>query len=80
MERSLQKLIWQRAGNRCEYCQVPQERDRLPFEIDHIVAENHEGPTSRQSMPMVLRVQPKMSTPTSRASMNCAPSLHDYRR
>ena len=26
MERSLQKLVWQWAGNRCEYCQVPQER------------------------------------------------------
>jgi hypothetical protein len=43
MERSLQELIWQRAGNRCESCQVPQERDRLPFEIDHIIAENREG-------------------------------------
>jgi hypothetical protein len=37
MERSLQELVWQRAGNRCEYCQVPQSRDRLPFEIDHII-------------------------------------------
>ena len=43
MERSLQELVWQRAGHRCEYCQVPQERDRLPFEIDHIIAENHDG-------------------------------------
>jgi HNH endonuclease len=50
MERSLQRLIWQRAGDRCEYCQVPQERDRLPFEIDHIVAENHEGPTKASNL------------------------------
>jgi HNH endonuclease len=45
MERSLQEFVWQRAGHRCEYCQIPQEGDRLPFEIDHIIAENHEGPT-----------------------------------
>ena len=43
MERSLVQLIWRRAGDRCEYCQVPQDRDRLPFEIDHIIAEIHGG-------------------------------------
>jgi 5-methylcytosine-specific restriction endonuclease McrA len=46
MKRSLQELVRQRAGNRCEYCHVPQERDRLPFEIDHIVAQDHSGTTS----------------------------------
>jgi hypothetical protein len=45
MDRSLQELVWQRAGRRCEYCQVPQDHDRLPFEIDHIIAETHEGIT-----------------------------------
>jgi hypothetical protein len=43
MERSLQELVWQRAGHRYESCQVPQERDRIPFEIDHIVAETYGG-------------------------------------
>jgi hypothetical protein len=43
MEASLQELIRRRAGNRCECCHIPQERDRLPFEIDHIIAESHEG-------------------------------------
>jgi 5-methylcytosine-specific restriction endonuclease McrA len=50
MERSLQELVWQRAGHRCEYCQVPQERDRLPFEIDHIIAENHDGATKASNL------------------------------
>jgi hypothetical protein len=40
MERSLQDRIWQRAGHRCEYCQVPQSHDAIPFEIDHIIAEH----------------------------------------
>jgi HNH endonuclease len=45
MERALEELLWQRAGHRCEYCQVAQEYDRLPFEIDHIIAEKHGGAT-----------------------------------
>jgi hypothetical protein len=33
-------------GGRCEYCQVAQEFDRLTFEIDHVIAESHGGPTN----------------------------------
>ena len=50
MERSLQDLVWQRAGHRCEYCQMPQSRDPIPFEIDHIIAESHEGPTKANNL------------------------------
>ena len=45
MERALEELVWRRAHRRCEYCQVPQEFDRLVFEIDHIIALKHRGPT-----------------------------------
>ncbi len=45
MERELVDLVWQRANGRCEYCQVSQVYDRLPFEIDHIIAKKHRGPT-----------------------------------
>jgi 5-methylcytosine-specific restriction endonuclease McrA len=45
MERSMQELVWQRAGHRCEYCRMPQSCDPLPFEIDHIIAKDHEGLT-----------------------------------
>jgi hypothetical protein len=41
MDRELEDLVRERAGHRCEYCQVAQEFDRLPFEIDHIIAEKH---------------------------------------
>ncbi|WP_337174928.1 HNH endonuclease [Paludisphaera sp.] len=43
--RDLESLVRRRAGESCEYCRVPHSRDRLPFEIDHIVAEAHGGPT-----------------------------------
>jgi len=31
MDRKLEELVWERAGHRCEYCQVAQDLDRLPF-------------------------------------------------
>lgn len=45
MDRALRLLVRQRAKGRCEYCQVAEEHLGLPFEIDHIIAEKHGGPT-----------------------------------
>jgi hypothetical protein len=46
MDAALIRLVWRRAKNRCEYCQLPQEYDDRPFEIDHIIARKHRGPTA----------------------------------
>jgi hypothetical protein len=45
MEAALIRLVWQQANGRCEYCCLPQEFDDRPFEIDHIIAEKHQGPS-----------------------------------
>jgi HNH endonuclease len=45
MDASLIRLVWQRAGHRCEYCHVPQQFDEVPFEVDHIIARKHRGET-----------------------------------
>ncbi len=45
MDPSLIRQIWRRADGRCEYCQVAQEFDDRPFEVDHIVSRKHRGPT-----------------------------------
>jgi hypothetical protein len=45
MHAALIRLVWQRAHGRCEYCQVPQAADDATFEIDHIIARKHIGPT-----------------------------------
>jgi hypothetical protein len=45
MDRALEELIRRRAGRRCEYCQVAQQFDRLPFQTDHIIARKHGGLT-----------------------------------
>jgi 5-methylcytosine-specific restriction endonuclease McrA len=50
MASFLEKMVWQRAGRACEYCQMPQECDELTFEIDHIIASKHGGPTTAQNL------------------------------
>jgi len=50
MDETLRQLVWQRAGNACEYCHIPQQFDVLPFQIDHIIAEKHHGPTVEDNL------------------------------
>ncbi|MBV9125745.1 MAG: HNH endonuclease [Planctomycetes bacterium] len=44
------RLIWERAQRCCEYCQVLQAYDRLPFEIDHVIAKKHRGKTQANNL------------------------------
>ncbi len=46
MEAALVRLVWQRARDCCEYCRLPQAYSNLTFEIDHIIAQKHGGPTN----------------------------------
>ena len=41
----LRREVTDRAGNCCEYCRISQEDQFFAFEIDHIIAEKHGGPT-----------------------------------
>ncbi len=45
MNAALERLVWQRAESRCEYCRLPQIGSRAAFEIDHIIARQHRGRT-----------------------------------
>ena len=40
----------ERAENTCEYCRLPQWLDVLPFQIDHVIAEQHHGPTVAENL------------------------------
>ena len=42
---TLRRLVTQRAGNKCEYCQFPQTASLFAFEMEHIIAEKHDGIT-----------------------------------
>jgi hypothetical protein len=50
MDAALVWLVWQRAGRCCEYCQIAQDFDDSPFEIDHIIAKKHGGPTAAANL------------------------------
>lgn len=50
MEEKLRQLVWQRAAARCEYCQVPQKFDELPFHVDHIISQKQHGPTEESNL------------------------------
>jgi len=45
MDEQLIRLVRVRAHDCCEYCQLPQSCTSIAFEIDHIVAQQHGGPT-----------------------------------
>ena len=41
MDAAVRKLVRERAGNRCEYCRLPQECYDLTFHVEHVVASQH---------------------------------------
>ena len=46
MNRALEREVRLRARELCEYCRLPQTSHRTKFHIDHIVAQQHQGPTT----------------------------------
>src|SRR3954451_15484450 len=50
MAISRRRLVRDRAHDRCEYCQLPQEYTLLPHEIDHVRAKKHHGATALDNL------------------------------
>jgi len=50
MAESLREQVWERAGDCCEYCRMPQTFDVQPFQFDHIRARKHGGPTAADNL------------------------------
>lgn len=50
MDEALREQVRNRARSRCEYCRMRQEHDDLPFEVDHIFAVSHGGPTRASNL------------------------------
>lgn len=50
MNLRLERLVRRRACLIREYCEMPQEYDDLPFEIDHILARKHGGQTVARNL------------------------------
>lgn len=50
MDRELEQAVRARARDACEYCRLPQSARRLKFPIDHVIAQQHRGPTSSENL------------------------------
>ncbi len=47
---SLRRLVFERAGNRCEYCQIPLNSSIAKPEIEHILPLQHGGQTVAENL------------------------------
>ena len=50
MDEATRRLVRDRAGNRCEYCRLPQEYYDLTFHIEHVVATQHRQDDSPENL------------------------------
>lgn len=50
MNKELEQFVWDRAQRVCEYCQFPAEFAETPFQIDHVIAQKHGGPTEEDNL------------------------------
>ncbi|MCW5553724.1 MAG: HNH endonuclease [Verrucomicrobiae bacterium] len=50
MDAELRRLVWERAGRRCEYCRMRQEFDELTFQIEHIIPRKHHGTSDAENL------------------------------
>ena len=51
MDQAVRQLVRQRAGNRCEYCRLPQEAaPYITFHIEHIRAQQHGGTDDAENL------------------------------
>lgn len=43
MDAELREFVRERAGQRCEYCRLPQTFSELRFHIEHVIPRQHQG-------------------------------------
>jgi len=47
---ALRRFVTQRAEEQCEYCRFPQTASLFAFEMEHIIAEKHDGMTEAENL------------------------------
>ena len=50
MSASLSQRARERAAACCEYCQLPEAVAESPFQLDHVIAQQHGGPTESDNL------------------------------
>lgn len=50
METAIKRQVRDRAGDRCEYCLLPQMEQVYSFHMEHIVPRQHGGPDALENL------------------------------
>ena len=50
MDDTLRQFVRDRSGGVCEYCQFPEQHSFNPFQVDHVIAEKHGGPSIERNL------------------------------
>lgn len=50
IDAKLKRAVRERAGGRCEYCQLLEEQSEESFAADHIIAIQHRGPSTFENL------------------------------
>ena len=50
MDRAQREFLLARAGQRCEYCSLPQSALDLLLHVDHVIARQHRGDTTLENL------------------------------
>jgi HNH endonuclease len=45
MDETRAEQVRERAAGQCEYCRLPDAHHPGPFEVEHVIAKQHRGPT-----------------------------------
>jgi HNH endonuclease len=53
---SLRRIIFDQADRCCEYCLQPEIFSFCPHEIDHVIAEKHEGLTIAENLALACKL------------------------
>lgn len=47
---ALRRLVFERAGGCCEYCGMHQDSSVLSFHVEHVIPQQHRGPTLSENL------------------------------
>src|SRR5436853_334507 len=50
MDELRTQQVRRRAGGVCEYCRLPETAQRIPFEVEHIIPEQHGGTSTLSNL------------------------------
>ena len=66
-EMTFRQQVAARAAYQCEYCRLSERYTSVPFQVDHVIAEKHQGKTSLENLAYVCCTATLSRVPTSQA-------------